>query len=211
MKFSTVSISSSDTSSCLSDTLNIDLKDEDGTFNCGKPAGYVKDFQSLPEETKALIKGIKRNRAIFGVIKMIDPVKGIDGEEIKDLPEFPVIWEIDNREAFKMLGDIFSKFAKMEALPLQHIIKLEGTKENKLNNGGNFYTPIVQLDTSKKLEITEADHKIFGDFLDFVKAYNDSVISKWNDRVAERQGEVSEEDMETVEDFIDVEMDSDAK
>ena len=195
----------------MSDTLNIDLKDEDGTFNCGKPAGYVKDFQSLPEETKALIKGIKRNRAIFGVIKMIDPVKGIDGEEIEDLPEFPVIWEIDNREAFKMLGDIFSKFAKMEALPLQHIIKLEGTKENKLNNGGNFYTPIVQLDTSKKLEITEADHKIFGDFLDFVKAYNDSVISKWNDRVAERQGEVSEEDMETVEDFIDVEMDSDAK
>ena len=195
----------------MSDTLSIDLKDEDGTFNCGKPAGYVKDFQSLPEETKALIKGIKRNRAIFGVIKMIDPVKGIDGEEIEDLPEFPVIWEIDNREAFKMLGDIFSKFAKMEALPLQHIIKLEGTKENKLNNGGNSYTPIVQLDTSKKLEITEADHKIFGDFLDFVKAYNDSVISKWNDRVAERQGEVSEEDMETVEDFIDVEMDSDAK
>tara|TARA_R100000995_G_scaffold49824_1_gene23894 strand:+ start:478 stop:1410 length:933 start_codon:yes stop_codon:yes gene_type:complete len=195
----------------MSDTLNIDLKDDDGTFNCGKPTGYVKDFQALPEETKRLIKEIKRNRAVFGLVKMIDPVKGIDGDEIQDVPEFPVIWEIDNRDAYKSIGDVFSKFAKMEALPLQHVIKLDGTKENKLNNGGSFYTPIVQLDTSNKVEITDADHKVFGDFLDFVKAYNDSIISKWDDRVAQKQDDISDEDMETVEDFIDVELDENAK
>ena len=142
---------------------------------------------------------------------MIDPVKGIDGNEIEDLSQFPVIWEIDNRDAYKAIGDVFSRFAKMEALPLQHVIKLEGTKENKLNNGGSFYTPIVQLDTSKKVEITEEDHKVFGDFLDWVKSYNDGIVSAWDTRVSEKQDEVSEEDMETVEDFIDVEMDSDAK
>tara|TARA_R100000773_G_scaffold8417_3_gene8142 strand:- start:790 stop:1719 length:930 start_codon:yes stop_codon:yes gene_type:complete len=195
----------------MSDTLNIDLKDNDGTFNCGKPTGYVKDFQALPEDTKKLIKTIKRNRVVFGVVKMIDPVKGIDGNEIEDLPEFPVIWEIENRDAYKAIGDVFSKFAKMEALPLQHIIKLDGTKENKLNNGGSFYTPIVQLDTSNKLEISDEDHKVFGDLLDWVKAYNDNIIASWDTKVSERQGEVSKEDMETVEDFIDVEMDEDAK
>jgi hypothetical protein len=195
----------------MADTLNIDLKDDDGTFNCGKPTGYVKDFQALPEATKRLIKEIKRNRVVFGLVKMVDPVKGIDGKEIADLPEYPVIWEIDNRDAYKSIGDVFSRFAKSETLPLQHIIKLEGTKENKLNNGGSFYTPIVQLDTTSKIEISDSDHKAFGDFLDWVKNYNDGIISKWDTKVAEKQDEVSEEDMETVEDFIDVEIDTDVK
>lgn len=195
----------------MADTLNIDLKDDDGTFNCGKPTGYVKDFQALPEATKRLIKEIKRNRVVFGLVKMVDPVKGIDGKEIADLPEYPVIWEIDNRDAYKSIGDVFSRFAKSETLPLQHIIKLDGTKENKLNNGGSFYTPIVQLDTTNKIEISDSDHKVFGDFLDWVKNYNDGIISKWDTKVAEKQDEVSEEDMETVEDFIDVEIDTDVK
>lgn len=195
----------------MADTLNIDLKDDDGTFNCGKPTGYVKDFQALPEATKKLIKEIKRNRVVFGLVKMVDPVKGIDGKEIADLPEYPVIWEIDNRDAYKSIGDVFSRFAKSETLPLQHIIKLDGTKENKLNNGGSFYTPIVQLDTTNKIEISDSDHKVFGDFLDWVKNYNDGIISKWDTKVAEKQDEVSEEDMETVEDFIDVEIDTDVK
>lgn len=195
----------------MADTLNIDLKDDDGTFNCGKPTGYVKDFQALPEATKKLIKEIKRNRVVFGLVKMVDPVKGIDGKEITDLPEYPVIWEIDNRDAYKAIGDVFSRFAKSETLPLQHIIKLDGTKENKLNNGGSFYTPIVQLDTTNKVEISDSDHKVFGDFLDWVKNYNDGIINRWDTRVAEKQDEVSEEDMETVEDFIDVEIDTDAK
>jgi len=195
----------------MADTLNIDLKDDDGTFNCGKPTGYVKDFQALPEATKRLIKEIKRNRVVFGLVKMVDPVKGIDGKEIADLPEYPVIWEIDNRDAYKSIGDVFSRFAKSETLPLQHSIKLDGTKENKLNNGGSFYTPIVQLDTTNKIEISDSDHKVFGDFLDWVKNYNDGIISKWDTKVSERQDEVSEEDMETVENFIDVEIDTDAK
>ena len=195
----------------MADTLNIDLKDDDGTFNCGKPTGYVKDFQALPEATKRLIKEIKRNRVVFGLVKMVDPVKGIDGKEIADLPEYPVIWEIDNRDAYKAIGDVFSRFAKSQSLPLQHVIKLEGTKENKLNNGGSFYTPIVQLDTTSKIEISDSDHKAFGDFLDWVKNYNDGIISKWDTKVAEKQDEVSEEDMETVEDFIDVEIDTDVK
>lgn len=195
----------------MADTLNIDLKDDDGTFNCGKPTGYVKDFQALPEATKKLIKEIKRNRVVFGLVKLIDPVKGIDGTEIADLPEYPVIWEIENRDAYKAIGDVFSRFAKSETLPLQHVIKLDGTKENKLNNGGSFYTPIVQLDTTNKIEISDSDHKVFGDFLDWVKNYNDGIISKWDTKVAEKQDEVSEEDMETVEDFIDVEIDTDVK
>jgi hypothetical protein len=54
----------------MADSLNIDLKDNQGTFNCGKPAGYVKDFKSLPVAQQDLLKQIKRVRVIFGLITL---------------------------------------------------------------------------------------------------------------------------------------------
>ena len=56
----------------MADNLNIDLKDNDGGFNCGKPAGYIQDFKSLPEKTQELIKQIKRVRVLFGIVELHD-------------------------------------------------------------------------------------------------------------------------------------------
>ena len=49
----------------MADTINMDLKDNDGGFNCGKPAGYIEDFQCLPKNTKELIRQIKRVRVVL--------------------------------------------------------------------------------------------------------------------------------------------------
>jgi len=195
----------------MADNLNIDLKDTAGTFNCGKPAGYVEDYQALPEATKTLIKATKRNRVVLGVVELIKPVKSTDGNEVEEIEKFPVIWEIDNRDAYKSVGNVFSKFAKMERLPLQHIIELDGTESHKSNTGGLWYTPNVKLDLTKKSEITEEDHKIFGDFLDWVKAHNEGIVAKWDEVVSDRQDDISEEDADTVDEFIDVELETDDK
>tara|TARA_R100000234_G_scaffold103881_1_gene73498 strand:- start:606 stop:1514 length:909 start_codon:yes stop_codon:yes gene_type:complete len=195
----------------MADTLNIDLKDEAGTFNCGKPTGYVEDYQSLPEDTKNLIKATKRNRAVFGTVELINPVKAIDGEQVKDLGKFHALWEIDNKDAFKSMGATFSKFAKMESLPLQYIINLDGTTGHKANNGQKWYTPNISLVTTEKIEISDEDHKTFGDFLDWIKIYNDGVVSRWDESVAQRQDEISDEDADTVEQFIDVELEANEK
>jgi len=195
----------------MADNLNIDLKDTAGTFNCGKPAGYVEDYQALPEATKTLIKATKRNRVVLGVVELIKPVKSTDGNEVEEIEKFPVIWEIDNRDAYKSVGNVFSKFAKMERLPLQHIIELDGTESHKSNTGGLWYTPNVKLDLTKKSEITEEDHKIFGDFLDWVKAHNEGIVAKWDEVVSDRQDDISEEDADTVDEFIDVELETNDK
>ena len=50
----------------MAEDLSGDLKDNTGGFNCGKPAGYIEDFKSLPDETKALLKQIKRVRVLMG-------------------------------------------------------------------------------------------------------------------------------------------------
>ena len=52
----------------MSDNLNVDLKDNDGGFNCGKPAGFIQDFKALPEKKQELIKQIKRVRVLFGTV-----------------------------------------------------------------------------------------------------------------------------------------------
>ena len=51
--------------------LQSDLKDNDGGFNCGKPAGYIKDFQALPKKMQDLLKAIKRVRVVLGTVEML--------------------------------------------------------------------------------------------------------------------------------------------
>ena len=173
----------------------------------------MKDYQALPESMKAIIKATERIRAVFGIIELMKPVKLVDGREVKEkLESFPVIWEIKDKNTWKSMGDIFSKLSKMEKLPLQYSIEIDRAEVFFTNPAGSqFYKPILKVDYTKELEITESDHKIFGDFLDWIKAHNDNIVKKWDERVAEKQDEVSEEDMETVEQFIDVELETDVK
>ena len=197
--------------SILADTLNIDLKDDAGTFNCGKPAGFVKDFQSLPEETRNAIKAVDRYRVVFGTVELIEPIKAIDGSIVKDLPVYPVLWEVKNNTDYKALGNVFSKFSKMERLPLQHNINLGEAEGQKSSNGSTYYTSNINLDLTSKIEISEEDHKMFGDFLDWVKSHNDGIVAKWDEKVAEKQGTISGDDSKTVEQFIDVELETNEK
>ena len=84
-------------------------------------------------------------------------------------------------------------------------IYFNGTNANPLPNGSKFYTPIAEVDFSASFDMTEEDQKLFRDFNDFVKNFNDYICKEWENRVQNRQGEVSKEDIQTVEDFIDIE------
>tara|TARA_Y100000004_G_C8944968_1_gene425886 strand:+ start:677 stop:1609 length:933 start_codon:yes stop_codon:yes gene_type:complete len=193
----------------MSDNLNIDLKDNTGRFNCGKPAGYVEDFQSLPSEMQDLIRQVKRVRVVFGTIELENPVD-MSGKEV-ELDVAPVIWEIDNKDAYKTLGDQLSIYSKKERLPLQHKILLKETKENKLPNGSSFYTPIAQVDLSNVLDIKTEDHDTFSNFMDWVKNYNDYIYKEWEEKVHTRQNAMSDEDEQTVDGFIDIDVDEGKK
>ena len=43
----------------MSNNLNGDLKDTLGTFNLGRPTGYVKDFNALPQDMKDLMRSVE--------------------------------------------------------------------------------------------------------------------------------------------------------
>ena len=181
----------------MADDLNMDLKDNDGGFNCGRRSGFIADFNALPQKDKDLIRSIKRVRVILGTVELINPVDE-NGSPV-DVDVTPMIWEVENRDAFATLGGCFAQFAKMKRLPVQHHIDLV-TEARELPNGNKYYVPATKLDLTESLRVEEADQKLFGDLMEWVQNYNDYILNAWSENVHSKQ----EVDID-VESFVDVE------
>ena len=182
----------------MADDLNGDLKDNTGGLNCGKPAGYIQDFQALPDDMKALYKQIKRVRVLLGEVKLVNPVDG-KGEDVTQ-KVYPFIWEVENKDAFKTMGSPFTMMARQKRLPVQHWISC-GAEERKLPTGASFFLPTATVDFTNSIELTEEDQKTFADFLEWINNYNEYIVSIWKDKKADK---MSESDATLVEDFIEI-------
>ena len=185
----------------MADNLNIDLKDNDGGFNCGKPAGFIQDFKSLPEKTQELIKQIKRVRVVLGTVELVNATDA-SGNEVS-VEETPFIWEIDNRDAFKNVGTAFTKLAKIKRLPVQHIITAT-TEERTIPTGAVFYLPVVALDVSNTIELTQKEQEMFTDFMQWVQNYNEYIINAWQEKATMHD---DEDDISIVEGLSEIELD----
>lgn len=184
----------------MADTLTIDLKDNDGGFNCGKPAGYIQDFQGLPKNTQELIRQIKRVRVVLGTVELIGATDS-NGNEV-NVPETAFIWEIENRDAFKEVGNVFAKLNKMKRLPVQHIITAN-TDERKLPNGNSFFLPMVSLDVTNSVEVTQEDQDKFSDFMSWVSNYNEYIITAYAEKASPHN---DEDDAAITDGMIDIEL-----
>ena len=182
----------------MNDNLNVDLKDNDGGFNCGKPAGFIQDFKALDQSTQDLIKQIKRVRVILGTVELINPVNA-SGESV-DVGVTPFIWEVENRDAFKILGNCFVKLSKMKRLPPQHNIEV-ATEQRKLPNGNSFYIPSVSLNLTNVIKLSEEDQQTFADFMQWIDNYNDYIINACNENSRKKE----DMDMDIVQDLVETE------
>ena len=184
----------------MSDNLNIDLKDSDGGFNCGKPSGWIEDFKALPEDQQQLIRSCKRVRVVFGLITMIDPVDET-GSSVAVQPD-AFIWEIENRDAFKSIGKCFNDLARAKRLPVQHEIALT-TEANSLASGATFYLPSPTLDLSSTITVDDKDQTMFSNLVLWIKNYNEYILNQWDENAHKKE----EVDEKLVNDFIDINSD----
>jgi len=185
----------------MANDLNSDMKDNDGGFNCGKPSGWIEDFAALPDTMKDLIRSIKRARVLLGTVELVDPVDE-DGNSVTLAPS-PFIWEIENRDAFKTVGGIFTQLSKMRHLPPQHNF-IATTEKRELPNGNCFYLPKVQLDASKTIDISDSEsQETLANFLAWIANYNEYILGAWD----ENKHKNDDVDEDLVDSFVDIDAD----
>ena len=186
----------------MADTLNTDLKDNDGGFNCGKPSGWIEDFKSLPDATKELIRSIKRVRVVIGTVELVNP-KDADGAEVEVDSAIPFIWEVENRDAFKTVGGVFSEFAKNKRLPVQHKVVLN-TIERPLPNGNSCYLPVTSLNLMDVVELTQEDQAMFSELMSWVSNYNEYIINAYAEKATQKDDEMLDDI--GVAEIVDIEL-----
>ena len=158
------------------DVLKGDLKDTKGTFNLGRPSTYVKDWEALDEDTKAVIRSVKNTKVLFGKVKLgkvIDEhgvaVKGYDSE-------IDFTMDVKNIDSKRSLDEALKDIVSLEFVPVEYSIVLSSKKE-VLPTGNKYATMLASL--GAETQIVPEDHVTAQSFIDYVDYRNEYVLSKW--------------------------------
>ena len=180
----------------MANDLKGDLRDNTGGFNCGKSSGWIEDYNSLPQDQKDLIKSIKRVRVLFGLVTLAAAVNE-KGESLGVKGNYPFIYEVDNKEAFKIMGGPIAEMLKQKYLLPQKVLTL-GTEERSIASGAKYYVPSVEFDSGVVELKHPEDEDTFKDFNEWIKGYNSYIANAYADAS-------KDQDKETVNEFVDVE------
>ena len=89
----------------------------------------------------------------------------------------------------------------MKRLPVQHMITAN-TEERKLPNGNSFYLPVVSLDVTQTLSLTDTEQAMFGDFMAWVDNYTTYIVNAWAEKANSHM-----DDVDVVDGLVDIEVD----
>ena len=180
----------------LAKSLNQDLKDNYGGYNCGRPSGYVEDFKALPQKTQELMRQTKRVKVMFGLCTLDKPMDE-NGEPV-DVKEFPFFMNVKNRESYKNMDAIYSTIQKKNRLPIHYEILLSGEVKS-IPTGATY--GVIQAKLGKSVEVTLDDQEVLNNFVEWVEATNSMVLNYW----AENNKEVlSQEDSDIVGSIVEI-------
>jgi len=185
--------------SVLSNSLNIDLKDTLGTFNLGRPSGYIKDFQALPKDQQDLISSVNRVKVMMGMVKVVDPFYEGGGTPSNVDEEFAFVMDVKNRDSLKFIDGTVGKLIKKKISPAEHRITLLG--ETRTLPNGNPYM-VTNASLGEFVGLSEGDNEILQNFLDYVESSNEYVTTKWAEENVET---ISPQDQDIVTNIVDVE------
>ena len=110
---------------------------------------------------------------LFGLVSISNPVNH-KGEEVDVVKEVPFIWEIDNRDAFKIMAEPIREMSRINSILPQHNLVLN-TEERTIPTGAKYYLPNVKLE-SKVLGLSDKDQTVFSNFNEWIFSYNEYIL-----------------------------------
>jgi hypothetical protein len=114
---------------------------------------------------------------VFGSV-LLNDVLDEKGDPVDNVNHQACIWEIENRTAYKEIGDVFSSFSRKKRLPIQHSVELS-TTDVQLPNGNSYYVPVSSVDMDTSHSITKEDQDTFSMFMDWIDGYNRYILKAW--------------------------------
>ncbi len=183
----------------MSTNLNTDLKDTLGTFNLGRPTGYIKDFNGLPETTKDIIRSVNRVKVYMGMVRVSEPFYE-GGTPVEDYEsEIPFIADVKNRESLKSIDGVVSKLMNKRISPVEHTITLTGDVRAMPN--GNKYA-VIQASLNELSSINEGDNEVLQNFVSYVENQNTSILGIWDEKHVDK---LDGESSKIVSNIVDLE------
>jgi hypothetical protein len=181
----------------MSIDLKGDLKDNVGTFNLGRPSGYIEDWDSVPDKTKDLIRSIKRKKILFGELSATG-VTDEKGNPVDAITAMPFIFEVPP-SSIKSLDLAVNTLGRKNILPIQCMLKLGANLVN--SNTGNSFA-VMTLDMGDKVDLQPEDQDTLHNFLEYITTINSYILEQWDEKNKES---ISDDDAAIVAEFVNVE------
>ena len=178
-------------------SLNGDLKDNDGTYNCGRGAYMSNEaFKALPESKQQFYRSCKPKSVIFGMCSFDKPMDS-NGNAVT-LDEFPFKMHVGGNESRENLATMASKLPK--DAPMIYNIKLKAVPKKGTAINYAVFQPTVK-DKIKDIQDTD-DQETMIDFDAWIKDKNQYTMKVWAEKNALK---MSEEDADIVGSIVDIE------
>ena len=181
----------------MSIDLKGDLKDNVGTFNLGRPSGYIEDWDSVPEKTKDLIRSIKRKKILFGELSATG-VTDEAGNPVDPITSMPFYFEVPP-SSIKSLDLAVNNLGRKNILPIQCMLKLGANLVN--SNTGNSFA-VMSIETGDKVDLQPEDQDTLHNFLEYITTVNSYILEQWDEKNKES---ISDDDAAIVAEFVNVE------
>jgi len=184
--------------SVMANNLNMDLKDTQGTFNLGRPSGYIKDFAALPKDQQDFIRSVNRYKVLMGMAVFKDAfVEGGD-PVLEHNGEVPFVYDVKNRESLQSIDATITKLMSKRISPVENLITLT-PEERTMPNGTKF--AVVSASLGATVGFSDGDNDVLQNFMDYVQRSNEYILKKWEEQNVER---ISDEDSAIVSNIVDV-------
>ena len=164
--------------SVMANTTNGDLKDSTGGLNLGRPAGFIEDFDSLPEETKQHIRLIKLVTVFYGTVSLDSPMNE-KGEPVTAVESVPFVLDVKNRDSLKSINGVMGNLKKKNMLPIMSTIKLEGV-EDSIPTGAKFGK--ISASLGDAVDLISSDNDMLKDFLELIEYSNGKILDLHHER-----------------------------
>lgn len=183
----------------MAHNLNGDLKDNRGTFNIGRPSGYIKDFDSLPKATKDVMRAVKRVTVVMGEVSLSEVVDA-DGNPVTGYDTaIPFIMEVRSAQGTKNLNEVLGTIDRKKVNTLQYYITLTTSISTK-PDGAEIGTLEAKLGDASP--VSEDDVELVRNFFDYISRTNAYILDKWKENNKEV---LSDDDADLIASMVQVE------